>query len=84
MAAIERGIKIRFITNITVDNVSYCKEMIENGLQRRHSEGAKGNFTIDDKTECTIFMVVSEWETPTQAITTNVRSFVSLMKYFVS
>lgn len=44
----------------------------------------KGPKAISQKTEYTIFMVVSEGETPTQAITTNVRSFVSLMKYFGS
>ncbi len=75
--AMKRGVKARVVTNITKDNIIYCKEMMENGVQLRHSDGAKGNFVIDDKTECTIFMVIHEGETPAQAITTNVKSFVS-------
>ncbi len=75
--AIKRGVKARFITNITKDNIIYFKEMMEVGIQIRHSDGAKGNFVIDDNTECTIFMAIHEGETPSQAITTNVKSFVS-------
>jgi hypothetical protein len=48
---VKRGLRLRYITEITPDNISYCKEMIKNGHQVRHLDGVKGNFGIADRTE---------------------------------
>jgi nitrogen-specific signal transduction histidine kinase len=42
-----RGVKIRFITEITKDNLSYCKQMVELG-EMRHLEGVQGNFGVSE------------------------------------
>ncbi len=44
-----RGIKTRLITEITKDNLSYCKELIKLTTEVRHLEDVKGNFTISDR-----------------------------------
>ena len=43
-----RGIKSRFITEITNDNLHYCKELMEVVSELRHIDGLKGNFTVTD------------------------------------
>jgi two-component system, OmpR family, sensor histidine kinase VicK len=42
-----RGIIIRFVTEITSDNIPYCKEIMKIG-KVRHLDGVKGNFGISD------------------------------------
>jgi two-component system sensor histidine kinase VicK len=44
-----RGIKTRLITEITKDNLSYCKELIKLTTEVRHLEDVKGNFSISDR-----------------------------------
>jgi len=42
-----RGTRLRFITDITKDNISYCKQIMEN-VELRHLDGVKGNFGVSD------------------------------------
>jgi signal transduction histidine kinase len=45
----ERGIKLRYVTEITNDNVCYCKELINTiNLELRHVDGIKGNFYVSE------------------------------------
>jgi two-component system, OmpR family, sensor histidine kinase VicK len=39
----KRGIRLRYITDITGDNISYCKMITENGYNLRHFNGIKSN-----------------------------------------
>jgi two-component system sensor histidine kinase VicK len=43
-----RGIKTRFITEITSDNISYCKELVRLVDELRHLDGIKGNFYVNE------------------------------------
>jgi two-component system, OmpR family, sensor histidine kinase VicK len=44
-----RGVKFRYITDITKDNISYCKQIIkEFDAEFRHLDDVKGNFEIND------------------------------------
>ena len=38
----------RFITEITNDNISYCKELITLVDELRHLDGIKGNFYVNE------------------------------------
>ena len=42
-----RGAKLRFITEITKDNILYCKEAMKI-VELRHLDGVKGNFAVSD------------------------------------
>jgi signal transduction histidine kinase len=45
----DRGVKFRYITDITKDNISYCKQIIEEfNAELRHLNAVKGNFEIND------------------------------------
>jgi len=66
-----RGIKSRFITEITKDNFHHCKEVIMKIGEVRHLDGVKGNFGVSD-TEyiATSTMMESQIESTATATTT--------------
>jgi two-component system, OmpR family, sensor histidine kinase VicK len=82
LGLMRRGIKLRYLTQITKDNISYCKEMAKERLEVRHLDGVKGNFGISDRRDCMIYAIQKEGHPPTQIIFTNVKSFVEQQQYF--
>ena len=42
-----RGTRLRFVTEITKNNILSCKEIMENA-ELRHLDGVKGNFVVSD------------------------------------
>src|SRR5215831_15329699 len=45
----KRQVKIRYITEITKDNLDYCKELISIADEFRHLNGIKGNFYVSEE-----------------------------------
>ena len=79
----EREGKIRFITEITRENLLYCKEVL-NFAQLQHLEGIKANFGIHDGREYTASAPLKEG-TPApvmpRLIYSNVKEIVELHQY---
>ena len=79
----EREVKIRFITEITRENLLYCKEVL-NFAQLQHLEGIKANFGIHDGIEYTASAPLKEG-TPApvmpRLIYSNVKEIVELHQY---
>jgi len=48
MNAKNRGVRLRCITEINKENISYCKELLEIVNELRHLDGIKGNFYLSD------------------------------------
>ena len=45
----ERGVRVRYLTDIRKENLSYCKEILKiKHLEMRHMDRVKGNFAIED------------------------------------
>ena len=45
-----RGVKFRYVTEITAENVSFCKELLTSMVNElRHLDGIKGNFYVSEK-----------------------------------
>ena len=44
-----RGVKIRYLTEITKDNLSYCKQIMPLVDEFRHLNGIKGNFYLSEQ-----------------------------------
>ena len=42
-----RGTRLRFVTEVTKNNIPYCKEAMET-VELRHLDGVKGNFGVSD------------------------------------
>jgi hypothetical protein len=72
----KRGVRIRTITDITKDNISYCKILVEDGHQLRHLPGIKSIFRILDRMEYTSATIAEDKKPPAQIIVSNVKSFV--------
>jgi hypothetical protein len=77
----QRGVKLRFITEITRENISYCKEMMK-VAEVHHLDKVKGNFGIADKKDYRGVANMEEGKPPTQAIRSTVKSFVDQQQYF--
>lgn len=77
----DRGIKLRFITEITKDNIHYCKELSK-VANLRHLDGVRGNFGIADKKDYGGAADILEALVPTQLIRSNVKAFVEQQQYF--
>ncbi len=45
----KRGIKSRVITEVTKDNILYCRELMKLSIELRHLDDIKGNFSISDQ-----------------------------------
>jgi two-component system sensor histidine kinase VicK len=43
-----RDVRLRYLTEITSENVSYCKELMSTVHELRHLDGIKGNFMISE------------------------------------
>jgi hypothetical protein len=50
LVSLKKDVKIRSVTEITVDNVTYCKKLLE-VCDLRHLDGVRTNFGIDDGKE---------------------------------
>ncbi|MFZ0223877.1 MAG: HAMP domain-containing sensor histidine kinase, partial [Candidatus Nitrosopolaris sp.] len=49
LAAKRRGIELRYLTEITEENISSCKKLMEIVDELRHLDGLKGNFMVNEK-----------------------------------
>ena len=75
-----KGTKLRLITEITKENIAYCKTMMRY-FDVRHVDGAKGNFGISDQQNY-LGNILSFDENPDkQLIHISNKSFVELQQY---
>ena len=47
--SISRGVRHRYVTEITRENLNHCKELMKLGVELRHLGGLKGNFALSEK-----------------------------------
>ena len=74
-----RGIKIRFVTEITTENLPYCKQMMELG-EMRHLEGVQGNFGVSE-TEYLASATLDREKLVPLLIYSNVKQIVKQQQY---
>ncbi|HZC47419.1 MAG TPA: ATP-binding protein [Nitrososphaeraceae archaeon] len=75
----KRNVKSRFVTDITKDNIKYCKELMQIS-ELRHLDGIKGNFAISEK-GYTASATMQEAALLQQVIYSNVRSILDQQQY---
>ena len=75
-----RGGKIRAFTEITKENIHYCKELTKLVDELRHLEGMKGGIAVSE-TEYMATTVLQEATPLTQVIYSNMREVVDQMQY---
>jgi two-component system, OmpR family, sensor histidine kinase VicK len=75
----KRGVRSRYITTITKDNLSYCKEAMEIG-ELHHLDDIKGNFSVSEK-EYTASATMQEASPLQQVIYSNVKEVLGQQQY---
>ncbi len=76
---IDRHSQSRFITEITKDNINFCKELLKVG-KLRHLEGVKGNFAVSEK-EYIASATMREAQLLVQVTYSNVKAVVESHQY---
>ncbi|WP_148699950.1 ATP-binding protein [Candidatus Nitrososphaera evergladensis] len=77
----EKGVKLRYITEVTRGNVPQCKKLL-NAVELRHLQGIKGNFGIADGVDFRSSASVVGGQHPTEVIRSTARQFVKQQQYF--
>ena len=75
----KRNVKSRFVTDITKDNIKYCKELMQIS-ELRHLDGVKGNFAISEK-GYTASATLQEAALLQEVIYSNTRSILDQQQY---
>ena len=76
----KRGIKLRCVTEVTINNIQYCKKFMEIA-EIRHLEGIRTNFAIADRKKVMLYGVSQEKDPLSQAIVTSVKGLVDAQQY---
>lgn len=76
-----KGIKIRQVTEITKENIHYCKELLELGYEIRHLDGIKANFSVSETEYLATAAALREAQPVPQIIYSNVKDIVEQQRY---
>ena len=74
-----RGVAIKIVTEITTENVDYCKQIMK-FAELRHIAGIKGNFGVTE-TEYITSAILKKEEPATQIIYSNAREVIEQQRY---
>jgi len=76
----DRGVKIRFLTEITKDNIFYCKQIMQYVNELRHLEDVQSNVALSES-EYNASVSLREERPLVQTIYSNIRAFVDQQQY---
>ena len=76
-----KDIKVRQISEITKDNIRYCKELQQFGYEIRHLDGIKANFSVSETDYLATAATLREAQPVTQIIYSNVKDIVEQQSY---
>ena len=79
--AIRRGVKLMYVTEITKDNLSYCKKLMEMTHELRHLDGIKGNFYISESGYLAPATLHEKGKPASQIIYSNVNEIIEHQRY---
>jgi two-component system, OmpR family, sensor histidine kinase VicK len=72
-----RGVHMRYLTEITKHNLSYCKELMKIVDELRHLEGIKGNFMLSDTEYVAPLILFEHGKIAPQAVYSNTKEVES-------
>ena len=81
VAAKKRGIKLRYITEITKDNLFYCKQLLTMVDELRHLDGIKGNLYVSETAYIAPATFHEKGKPASQIIYSNVKEIVEHQRY---
>src|ERR687897_431034 len=76
-----RGVKLMYVTEITKENLTYCKQLMEMTHELRHLDGIKGNFYISESGYLAPATFHEKGKPASQIIYSNVKELIDHQKY---
>jgi two-component system, OmpR family, sensor histidine kinase VicK len=76
-----RGVKMLYVTEITKDNLFYCKQLLTMVDELRHLDGIKGNFYISETGYLAPATYHEKGEPASQIIYSNVKELINHQRY---
>lgn len=77
----QRGVQMRLVTDVTKDNLQYCKELMKIA-KVRHLKGIRGNFGVSEKEYVATATIDSKQKPLTKLVYSNIPEIVSQHRYF--
>jgi two-component system, OmpR family, sensor histidine kinase VicK len=78
----KRGVKLRYITEITAENISFCKELLATMVDElRHLDGIKGNFYVSEREYIAPAALHEKGKPSSQIIYSNMKEIVEEQQY---
>jgi two-component system, OmpR family, sensor histidine kinase VicK len=75
----KRGVKLRYITEITEENLTYCKQLLT--MVDEHLDGFKGNFYLSDSSYLAPTIFHERGKSASQIISSNIKEIIENQKY---
>jgi two-component system sensor histidine kinase VicK len=76
-----RGVKLRYLTEITHDNIAACKELMTIVDELRHLDGIKGNFMVSETEYLAPVILFEKGKIAPQAVYSNLKEVVEQQQY---
>jgi two-component system, OmpR family, sensor histidine kinase VicK len=77
----KRRVKLRYLTEISKDNISFCKELVSIVDEVRHLDGIKGNFMISESEYLAPIILFEKGKIASQIIYSNQKELVDQHQY---
>jgi two-component system, OmpR family, sensor histidine kinase VicK len=77
----KRGVRLRYLTEISKDNTSFCKELISLVDEMRHLDGIKGNFMLSESEYLAPVILFEKGKIASQIIYSNQKELVDQHQY---
>jgi two-component system sensor histidine kinase VicK len=77
----KRGVRLRYVTEITKDNISHCKRLLSMVDELRHLDGIKGNFYISENAYLAPATYHEKGKPANQIIYSNVNEIVNHQRF---
>jgi signal transduction histidine kinase len=77
----KRGVKLRYITEITAENTSFCKSLMALVDELRHLDGIKGNFFVSETEYIAPAALHEKGKPSSQIVYSNMKEIVEEQQY---
>ena len=77
----KRGVKLRYLTEITEDSIHYYKDLMSIVDELRHLDGIKGNFMVSEKEYLAPMISYRKGEIASNVIYSNIREVIEHQQY---
>jgi two-component system, OmpR family, sensor histidine kinase VicK len=77
----KRGVKLRYLTEITIHNITYCKELMTLVDEIRHLDGIKGNLMVSESEYLAPAALFEKGKIASQVIYSNQKEVVEQHQY---